>query len=410
VSRASSPSRDEPRAGSVLAHKYRVEHVLGEGGMAVVVAAMHAQLQELVAIKLLRRDIAARPGAIERFVREARVAMKMRGEHAVRIHDVGMLDDGVPFIVMEHLEGEDLGTALRRRGAVEPRLAADYVVQACEALSEAHSVGIVHRDLKPSNLFLATRVDGSSCIKVLDFGVSKVTGGEPSPDDGLAATAPSSTRLRCASPIDSDSDPTITAPASYTRTNALIGSPRYMAPEQIRAPRDVDPRADVWGLGVVLYELLCGEPPFRGDTIDQVREAIAERRHPPLSSRVSIPPLLEAVVDTCLAKDPADRFQDVESLARALGPFAATGANASIVRIARIVAVRRAPFSGPRFRPTAGACAPTLSPSPSPSFDHAPAKPETCRQPERAIDARVWIAWAVAAIALVIAAAFALRP
>jgi serine/threonine-protein kinase len=387
-----------PRPGSVLVRKYRIEHCLGAGGMAVVVAAMHAQLQELVAIKLLRREIAARPGAIDRFVREARVAMKLRGEHAVRIHDVGMLEDGIPFIVMEHLEGEDLGTLLRRGGAVAPRLATDYVLQACEALSEAHALGVVHRVLKPSNLFLATRVDGSSCLKVLDFGVSKVVGDEPDAGDLLGMTVPSSAHIRTA-PRAAPDDTTLSQAStqSCTRTNALVGSPRYMAPEQIRTPRDVDARADVWALGVVLYELLAGVPPFVGDTVEDVRDAILERRHAPLSAHGSFPPALESVVDTCLAKDPADRFQDVESLARALAPFAATGANASIVRIAKIVAVKRAPYVAPRVLPPRTPCSPTLASQPPPPLS------------ARASNVHVIIAWAIAALALAIAAFTLLR-
>src|SRR5262249_43617117 len=182
---ASTPAR-----GPVLARKYRVERTLGSGGMGVVLAATHVQLGEPVAIKLLRSEVARRPGAIDRFLREARVAMRLRGEHVVRIHDVGTLDDGVPFIVIEHLDGEDLAARLRSTGRLPIAEAVDAVLQACEAIAEAHAMGVVHRDLKPANLFLTSRVDGSPCVKVLDFGVSKVLAPESALVETIDETQP----------------------------------------------------------------------------------------------------------------------------------------------------------------------------------------------------------------------------
>src|SRR3954470_13666053 len=208
--------------GEILAGKYRVERVLGVGGMGVVVAATHLQLDERVAIKFLVPDALSSDEAVARFAREARAAVKIKSEHVARVIDVGTLDNGAPYMVMEYLEGGDLSRVLQAQGPLPVEDAVEYVLQACEAIAHAHVLGIVHRDLKPANLFLTKRNDGSQSVKVLDFGISKVLSG----NSGA-----------------SSSD------AAMTRTRAVMGSPLYMSPEQMTSTRDVDGRTDIWALG-----------------------------------------------------------------------------------------------------------------------------------------------------------------
>jgi serine/threonine-protein kinase len=208
--------------GRVLLGKYRIEHVLGHGGMGMVLGARHLELGELFALKLLLPHALADEDLKHRFAREARAAARLKGEHAARVHDIGRLEDGAPYMVMEYLEGTDLRALLRARGPLPAAEAVDYMLQACHAIREAHALGIVHRDLKPANLFLARRPDGSACMKVLDFGISKELG---------------------------------SVAGDLTKTGELLGSPLYMSPEQMVRRRDVDGRSDVWALGVVLYEL-----------------------------------------------------------------------------------------------------------------------------------------------------------
>ncbi|MGK3993158.1 serine/threonine-protein kinase [Sorangium sp. So ce1024] len=329
---STAPTHDEAdglvREGQVIAGKYRVERVLGAGGMGVVVAATHLQLEERVAIKLLLPSAARSTTMAERFVREARAAVKVKSEHVARVTDVGTLESGTPYMVMEYLSGSDLSDALHAGGPMPPDAAVEYVLQACEALAEAHAAGIVHRDLKPANLFLTRRADGSPCVKVLDFGISKV--------------APSG------------SDPRI------TDTKAVMGSPLYMSPEQLKSSRDVDARTDIWSLGVILFELLTGAPPFDGATMPQLCVAIMQAAPRPIASfRADVPPGLEAVILRCLEKAPERRFRDVGELASALAPFASARARVSVERISGI-----ARSSGPPRPPAAsgaGATAPTLA-------------------------------------------------
>jgi serine/threonine-protein kinase len=302
--------------GEIVGGKYRVLRALGEGGMGLVVAAEHLHVSEPVAIKVLKRDALVRPEMVARFVREARTAMKLKSEHVVRVFDVDMLGGSVPYIVMELLVGRDLSTTVAEDGPLDVRDAIDWVLQACEAIAEAHALGIVHRDLKPANLFVTKRADGSASIKVLDFGVSKVAwasedvGGqtEPSSDPKIAAA-------RTASPVSS-------ASASLTSTNATLGSPRYMSPEQLRSARDVDTRADVWALGATLFELLAGRAPFVGETTEELTARIAEDPTPSLRRfRPNVPAALDGVVARALAKDPDARFADIAAFASALSPF-----------------------------------------------------------------------------------------
>ncbi len=292
------------REGAILAGKYRVERVLGAGGMGVVVAAYHEQLQERVALKFLLPGMLADDTAVSRFLREARAAAKIKSEHVARVFDVGTLETGAPYIVMEFLEGGDLGARLRQRGPLSIEEAVDFVLQACVAIAEAHGLGIVHRDLKPANLFCLRRPDGQPAIKVLDFGISKMAGQPGSTGGGV------------------------------TKTAAIMGSPFYMSPEQMRSSRDVDLRTDIWALGVILYELATGQVPFPGESITEIAIHVATRPTPPL--RALLPgasPGFEAVIARCLEKDRDARYRRVADLARALVPFGSKRALSSIDRI-----------------------------------------------------------------------------
>ncbi|WP_437738360.1 serine/threonine-protein kinase [Sorangium sp. So ce1335] len=272
--------------GDVLLGKYTVERVLGRGGMGMVVAARHRELGELFAIKLLLPRALADAQATELFLREARAAVQLKGEHIVRVHDVGRLESGAPYMVMEHLVGSDLQQIVLDRGPLPVREAVDYVLQVCDALAEAHAQGLVHRDLKPANLFLTRRPNGAPFVKVLDFGISK-------------RIKPDATDL--------------------TNTLVLLGSPFYMAPEQMRRARHVDTRSDVWSMGVVLHQLVTGMMPFSAETLTEV-VALVLQEEPILPSRQrpGLPEELDTVVALCLQKRPEHRFQAVEDLAAAL--------------------------------------------------------------------------------------------
>jgi serine/threonine protein kinase len=277
--------------GDVLAGKYRVERVLGVGGMGVVVAATHLQLEQLVALKFLLPAALAKPSAVGRFEREARAAVRLRSEHVARVSDVGTMEDGAPYIVMEYLEGRDLGARVDEDGPLSVVEAVDYLLQTCEAVAEAHALGIIHRDLKPQNLFLTSRVDGKPLVKVLDFGISKVTQGAEE--------------------------------LSLTKTTDVVGSPNYMSPEQLRAARLADARSDIWALGAILYELLSGKVPFEAETLTQLCAMVISDPPRPLKElRADLPLDLIAIIERCLDKDPARRFQNVGELADALEPFA----------------------------------------------------------------------------------------
>ncbi len=291
-----SPSESQApvKEGDLLASKYRVEKVLGVGGMGVVVAAHHIELDQRVALKFLLPQAASNGELVERFLREARASVRLKGTHVAKTLDVGRLEDNCPYIVMEFLEGNDLHAELRSNNGVIPiEIAASYVLQAAEGLAEAHSLGIVHRDLKPGNLFLTRGVDGRPLVKVLDFGISKTL------DNGLGGEG-----------------------LSLTRTEMLLGSPLYMSPEQMRSSKHVDERSDLWALGAIAYELLTGKVPFEADTILELCFKVAQEKAPsPKTHRPELPEELCTAVLRCLEKDPDLRFQNVGELARAFEPF-----------------------------------------------------------------------------------------
>jgi serine/threonine-protein kinase len=298
-----------PAVGDVVAGKYRVDRIIGVGGMGVVVAATHLQIHEKYAIKVLLPKLAKDAETVERFLREARAAVRIKSEHIARVTDVGRGDGGAPYIVMEYLEGRDLGDLLAEHGPLPVTDAIEYVLQACEGIAEAHALGIVHRDLKPSNLFLTRRSDGVPFVKVLDFGISK------SSSEQLGGPE---------SPV-------------LTDTKAVFGSPAYMSPEQIRSAKSVDVRSDVWTLGVVLHELLTGRTPFVAETVGGLLSAIAADEPERLSAlRPDASPDLEAVILRCLAKKPAERFASVAELAGALAEWKSDDSIASIGRIQRV--------------------------------------------------------------------------
>ncbi len=297
---AGEPSGDVPARGSVVDGKYRIERVIGEGGMGVVLAAHHLLLDQRVAVKMMRSSAASQADSVPRLLREARASARLRSEHVVRVMDVGV-SDGLPFIVMEYLEGQDLQSILASHGPLPVADVCDYALQALVALGEAHANGILHRDLKPSNLFLTKRPDGPPIVKILDFGVAK----------SMALTAET---------------------ARLTSSGAIMGSPVYMSPEQVRGTRDIDARSDIWSIGVVLYELLTGALPFSGDTVGGVFAAILESPYSAMRIlRPEIPDGLDAIVARCLARRREDRFANVAELARAVSTLARAASRDSLV-------------------------------------------------------------------------------
>jgi serine/threonine-protein kinase len=293
-----------PSAGDVLGGRYVVQEVIGRGAASVVVTALHPELRQVVAIKILRGDPSA-DGA-ERLVREARAALAIQSEHIVRVMDV-LSHDGRPCLVMERLVGRDLRSVMHDRGALPVDEAVDVLLQVCDAVAEAHARGIVHRDLKLANLFLTTRIDGSPLVKVLDFGIAKTL-------------APLGDELEL----------------SLTDTAAILGSPLYMSPEQVRSSKHLDHRSDIWSIGVILYRLLTNAAPFEGETFSSVCAAIIA--DDPVSLRArrpEVPEGLARVVERCMKKEAVWRPASVAELAAALEPFASTRGRASVQRLLR---------------------------------------------------------------------------
>ncbi|KYG10799.1 protein kinase, partial [Sorangium cellulosum] len=341
-----------PVPGDVLAGKYRIERVLGAGGMGVVLAAWHLVLERRVAVKFLLPEAAALPDAGARFLREARAAAALDGQHIARVLDVGTLDTGAAYMVLEYLTGDDLGHVLQTRGPLPLAEAADYLLQACEAIAEAHARGIIHRDLKPKNLFLTRRPDGTPLLKVLDFGLSK-----------FIATGDS------------------VKEASLTATGLIMGSIHYMSPEQIRSLKFADVRTDIWALGVILYRMLTGRHPFEGDSVTAVTAAIMMDAPVSVTTlRPDVPPAVAALVSRCLVKDPNVRVQSVTEIARVLAPFGTHRARLAFESIDRLL-----PEPAPRAGSSPAVAAPTVAAgaftASSPSWVGAPESATTAPMP-----------------------------
>jgi serine/threonine protein kinase len=308
-----SALEDTPFAvGRVLAGKYLLEAMIAEGGLGIVMRAMHVELGKPVAIKFLKPHILGKPVLVERFRREAQLAASIQSDHVVRVLDVGSVEHGGPFMVMELLEGEDLGTVVSKT-PLPVDLAIDYLIQACDALAEAHVLGIVHRDLKPENLFVVRRKNTSAIIKILDFGISK--------------TYERKVQLEGAPRV-----------RQMTGAEDRFGTPLYMSPEQLVKTSSVDSRTDIWALGVVLYELVTGALPFDADTVAGYSACVVSMPHIPISTRLAnAPPNLDAIIDKCLEKNPDERYRNVAELVVELVSLVAPGSITRTDRIKRFV-------------------------------------------------------------------------
>lgn len=298
--------------GDIINDAYKVERVIGAGGMAVVVSALDLNSPRRVAIKVLFRKAALHPEVLKRFEREQRVIQQLRGEHVARCLDGGIYKNA-PYMVMEYLQGSDLAHLLKVQGPLPIEQAVEYLLQTCLAVAEAHAYEIVHRDLKPGNLFLTRRSDGSPRIKVLDFGIAKVT--EPPSAGGSGENT------------------------QLTKTTTIMGSPYYMSPEQVISPRSVAAPSDIWSLGVILYELIAGKIPFAAKTPERVCARVLNDPPDPLTQhRPECPPELEAAIVKCLQRKPSNRHADVAELARSIAPFAPKHARDGADFVARILA------------------------------------------------------------------------
>ncbi len=321
--------------GALVAGKLRIERILGQGGMGTVAAAVHVGLDQRVAIKVLKPELANQPDVVARFVREARAAAKLRSEHVCRVTDVGETADGETYIEMELLDGQDLASLIGIRPlAVE--IAADYIVQACVAIAEAHHLGIIHRDLKPANLFVTHRLDGSALIKVLDFGI---------------ATAPSAEDFK------------------ITKTTTVMGSPGYMSPEHLRSARDVDVRSDIWALGVILYEAVSGRLPFSATSITELAvKVVMDEPH----ALTDVDPRYAAIVARCLKKPPDERYQSVGELAAALGEIGGQPSQTMALLVGKLLgespsrsqSAAQSAAQIPAMTPAAAGLAPTIATMP----------------------------------------------
>ncbi len=331
----------ELTVGTVVDGKYKIDEVLGRGAMGVVVAATHSELGERVALKFLRYQPKA--GGTDdfqtRFKREARVSARLKNEHITRVIDVGVWRARVPYMVMDYLHGHDLRQVIKSGVQIPVAMAIDYTVQVCEGIAEAHEQNIVHRDLKPSNLFVTRRPDGTDLMKILDFGISKWTPGEAEVEE-------------------------------LTQTGVVLGSPKYMAPEQLFGSAEVDARADVWSIGAILYEMLCGRPPFDMPTFTKICAELATDHMPPslVARRPEVTPELEKVVMKCFLRPPAERMQNVADLAgELLEAVQAPFAQAMRARIAATLGARAGKdglsISGPLSMSTSGSFSSVLSQS-----------------------------------------------
>ena len=365
---------DGVREGEVLAGKYRVERRIGEGGMGVVVIAHHLELDEPVAIKFLLPEALGNSEAVMRFAREARASVKIKSEHVARTLDVGKLENGAPYMVMEYLQGSDLSARLRSSGPLAIDQAVDFTLQACQALADAHAIGIIHRDIKPSNLFVIRKTDGNESVKVLDFGISKVT--------GVAAAG---------------------TDMGMTRTQTIMGSPLYMSPEQMASSRNVGASSDIWALGVTLHELLTGKPPFEAESITELCSKVLTQPTPQLREwRPDAPDGLQAVINRCLEKEPTKRYANVAELAIALMPFGTKRGRLSAEAAARVLQTAGMSMSALALPPSSTSVAPAPISAQVTTGTAAPwsrTRPETKRRPGLMIGATAVVLFIGAAIA-----------
>lgn len=368
--------------GAVVLDRYRIDEYLASGAMGHILRATRLDTGEPVAIKVLHQNVPLDEDNVRRFLREAKSASRLRSEHVTRIFDVGTLDTGRPLIVMELLEGTDLWHLLSRRGRAPQHFAVEIILQACDALAEAHAIRIFHRDIKPANLFLANRRDGTTQLKILDFGVSK-------------------------SPESVD--------YSITKVHALLGTPQYMSPEQTQSGM-IDARSDIWSIGAVLFELVEGYPPFYSDNFAELCAMIAFEAPQPMRAA----PQLEPIVRRCLEKAPEDRYQNVAALATALAPLVAPAmAQVYVARIHRLLgrpyeeiayAQTLPPPEPAPERPSSPLLVPPTTPRPARSTTTPPSgtSTHTSRQaaasPIRMAGAVVWIALALAVVAAAVLA------
>ena len=308
--------------GELVAEKYRIDRMIGFGGMGVVCEGVHLELGAKVALKFVRPEYAHDERVVARFLSEARAAAQLRSEHTCRVMDCGRLATGSPYLVMEYLDGADLRRIIAAQGHMPVEDAVSFALQACAALAEAHARGIVHRDVKPENLFLMQGPDGGALIKVLDFGISKQLG-------------------------------SVQGTRGLTDSSDSMGSPHHMSPEQMIDPSTVDARTDIWSLGVLLYELLTGNLPFKGESVPQVCANVMTATPPsPREINPEIPEGLAAVVLRCLEKNRDARFPDVAALSRNLKDFGGSAASVTAARVGRILrAPRRALVQAAYWRP-----------------------------------------------------------
>jgi serine/threonine-protein kinase len=301
--------RAVPGRGALVQGRYLVTGELGRGGMGVVLAAHDEMLGRDVALKVVLPRMTRSVEIVERFTNEARSLARLESRHVVRVLDFGTISEplasaGLPFMVLELLRGEDLFSVAAREGGLSPGRVVSYMLQACSGLAVAHSLGIVHRDLKPENLFLAIEPDGGECLKVLDFGIAR----------------------------------SHSRPRPLTRGKVGVGSPGYMSPEQVEGSAHVDARSDIWTLGVVMYELLSHRSAFSGETPQSLCLQILNSPVEPLAHlRPDLPAALVYVVERCMERDPARRFQNVAELAEALAPLHEASPPSDAERVRRVL-------------------------------------------------------------------------
>jgi serine/threonine protein kinase len=327
--------------GEVVAGRYRLEKPLARGGMGAVWVARHRQLDSRVAIKFMDPTLASSSAARARFEREAKSAAQIHSPHVVHVYDYGVEED-TPFLAMELLDGEDLGTRIKRHGPLSLGAAADIIVQVARALRVAHAAGIVHRDLKPANIFLATN-DNLVVAKVLDFGIAKTVQRASVDDEG-------------------------------TKTDQMLGSPQYMSPEQARRSRDVDARTDLWALGVIAYRAITGKLPFTGDPVEVLVRICMEPAAPPSVHKPELPPTLDRFFERALAKSPDHRFQTAAELADAFVLAAGVRMTAEPVLLRKEAATTK------RMLPSAAALLSSRAEAPPASELHVPDRPARASQ------------------------------